>query len=302
VAAPGRARAGGQITFGDVTCAPGWAAPQPGRDHFEIANQSSRVATVYLFRADSGAIVGTLRHVASGTVRRLPATLRAGRPYAWGCDLAGYPRHVSESQRALAQRQPGGSGPVVVPVQTEQLAGPLRAYRRYVAGRIARLHRQMGELRGAIVQGRLASARRAWERAHFTWLSIGQDDGASARSGRSGRSAAQTARAASAVPSEAGLQADGPEQLNRVSGPAARLAAVPFHGAHQAGITTTPPPAACFVACDVIAADRGSSPTCCARSPLARGSSPPAASRRTSVPARRPPTAGLSALMSWPTR
>jgi deferrochelatase/peroxidase EfeB len=49
------------------------------------------------------------------------------------------------------------------------------------------------------------------------------------------------------------LQGDGPQQLNPVAGPAARLAAVPFHGPHQAGILTTPPPAACFVALDVTA-------------------------------------------------
>jgi deferrochelatase/peroxidase EfeB len=67
---------------------------------------------------------------------------------------------------------------------------------------------------------------------------------------------ASAARAATPASGDAALEADGPEQLNRVSGPAARLAAVPFHGAHQAGIVTTPPPAACFVACDVIAAGR----------------------------------------------
>jgi high-affinity iron transporter len=178
---------GEQITFGDVTCAPGWPAPQPGRDRFSVENQSSRVATVYLFRADSGVIVATLRRVRPGAVRELSATLQAGRPYAWGCDLARYPRHVSEAQRALTTRQPGGSGPVVIPVQTEQLAGPLRAYRRYVARRIARLHRQVGQLRAAIGAGGLASARRAWERAHLTWLSIGQDDGAYGAFGALGR-------------------------------------------------------------------------------------------------------------------
>jgi high-affinity iron transporter len=186
--AAAHARTGGEeITFGDVTCAPGWPAPQPGRDRFSVANRSSRVATVYLFRADSGAIVATLRHIRPGSVRELPATLHAGLPYAWGCDLAGYPRHVSEPQRALTSRQPGGSGPVVVPVQTEQLAGPMRAYRRYVARRIARLRRQVGELRGAIIRGRALPARRDWERAHLTWLSIGQDDGAYGAFGSLGR-------------------------------------------------------------------------------------------------------------------
>jgi high-affinity iron transporter len=131
------------ISFGDVTCAPGWPAPEPGQDRFAVANRSSKVATAYLFRADSGAIVATLRRLGPGTVRAVSATLTAGRPYAWGCDLAGYPRHISEAQRALAQRQPGGNGPVVVPVATEQLAGPLRVYRQYVASRIARLRGQV---------------------------------------------------------------------------------------------------------------------------------------------------------------
>jgi deferrochelatase/peroxidase EfeB len=41
-----------------------------------------------------------------------------------------------------------------------------------------------------------------------------------------------------------------------VGDPAARLAAVPFHGVHQAGILTAAPPAAAFVAFDSVAANR----------------------------------------------
>ena len=78
---------------------------------------------------------------------------------------------------------------------------------------------------------------------------------------RSG-AAALSAGALGAAPSAAEaagapLQADGRLQRNPLAGPAARLAAVPFHGEHQAGITSAPPPAACFASFDVVAGDRG---------------------------------------------
>jgi hypothetical protein len=50
--------------------------------------------------------------------------------YAWGCDLDGLPRHVSEAARVTAHPTAGGNGPRVVPVQTNELARPIRAYRR----------------------------------------------------------------------------------------------------------------------------------------------------------------------------
>jgi hypothetical protein len=99
-----------QITFGDTTCAPNWPPPNPGLDVFRVVNQSSRTATVYLFRADSGRIVATLTGLKSGTSRRLTVTLTPG-PYAWGCDLAGYPRHVSEADKVTGHRQAGAPDP-----------------------------------------------------------------------------------------------------------------------------------------------------------------------------------------------
>ncbi|HYB28276.1 MAG TPA: Dyp-type peroxidase [Solirubrobacteraceae bacterium] len=63
-------------------------------------------------------------------------------------------------------------------------------------------------------------------------------------------------RTARAQGSQDSLQADGPLQYAVASDPAARLAAIPFHGAWQAGIVNPPPPAACFVSFNVTATSR----------------------------------------------
>jgi deferrochelatase/peroxidase EfeB len=82
---------------------------------------------------------------------------------------------------------------------------------------------------------------------------LGAAGAADARTGAPGKSADGGGSRTGGDPT---LQSDGPELLNPVGGPAARLAAVPLHGPHQAGILTTPPPAACFAAFDVVAERR----------------------------------------------
>jgi deferrochelatase/peroxidase EfeB len=53
------------------------------------------------------------------------------------------------------------------------------------------------------------------------------------------------------------LLADGPPGNQSVADPAASMAAVPFHGANQAGITTPRQPAGCWASFGVIAGSRG---------------------------------------------
>ena len=181
-----RAPRGERITFGDVTCAPSWRAPNPGRDRFVVVNRSHHAATVYLFHAESGAIVGSITGLKPGRARELSSRLTPGL-YAWGCDLNGFPRHVSDAARVLRHVQVGGPGPTVIPLLPGELGGPLGSYRRYVASLIGVLRGQAATLAADLHAGNVGAAQAAWLTAHLTWLEIGQDDGAYGAFGDLGR-------------------------------------------------------------------------------------------------------------------
>jgi high-affinity iron transporter len=166
------------ISFGVSTCAPGWRAPNPGRASFRLHNDSSTAATVYLFVANSGRIVATASDVRANSTKPLTVKLKPGVFYAWGCDLNGYPRHVSDAQAVPRFSSVGGPGPVVIPITAGQLVGPLLAYRSYVTKLLATVQAQLASTAAAIASGSLTASQSDWLAAHLTWLEIGQDDGA----------------------------------------------------------------------------------------------------------------------------
>jgi iron uptake system EfeUOB component EfeO/EfeM len=140
-----------------------------------VSNGSSRSATVYLFRSDSGATLLTLPGLQPHAVREVAVRLASKVSYSWACDLRGYPDHVSESATVP---KAGSSGAQVVPVYVETLLPALDAYRRYAGRMLAALGPDLTALEQAARSGRSAKARDSWLAAHLTWLRIGQDDGA----------------------------------------------------------------------------------------------------------------------------
>lgn len=184
--ARGRRPAAERITFDNDKCAPGWRAPNPGLARFAVVNQSARIATIYLFRATSGAIIGQINSLRPGRTRRLAVRLKPG-PYAWGCDLQGMPRHVSDAARVPVHAQVGGSGPTPIPLLTGEISGPLLDYRANVSRLIAALQTRVSTLAQDLRAGDASSAESDWLIAHLTWLEIGQDDGAYGAFGDLGR-------------------------------------------------------------------------------------------------------------------
>jgi iron uptake system EfeUOB component EfeO/EfeM len=174
------------ITFGEVTCAPHWYAPNKGRNRFRVRNTSHHRATIYLVRLPKGNIVGTVKHSRPGSTRRLTVRLRPGR-YLWGCDLAGRPPHVSESERVPIDDTYGGPGTPVIPISRTDIRGPYVAYRHYVAALIAVLEDQVDTLAGDVSRGDVAAAEQDWLTAHLTWQRIGQDNDAYGAFGELGR-------------------------------------------------------------------------------------------------------------------
>ena len=173
-----RSTQGERISFGTVTCAPGWQPLNPGPARFGVTNRSGRRATVYLFHSDSGAIAATLSDVPAGATRTLRVTLRAGASYTWSCDLAGAPIHLSDAQSIPRVSQAGAPSSLRLPVDAGQLIGPLKAWRRFADRTLSTLRGQLIALAGDLHDDNLAGAETDWLTAHLSWLTVGQDDGA----------------------------------------------------------------------------------------------------------------------------
>ncbi|MFK0294622.1 iron uptake transporter permease EfeU [Streptomyces sp. NPDC090442] len=156
------------IAVSEKECGKGFTAPKTGRQTFQMQNTGDKTSEVYLVDPTSNAVYGEIEGLAPGTTRDLVAPI-AGGSYAWRCVPTGGKAVTSAAVRVSG----GGGAKAVVPVSEEDLAGPLRAYKKYVDAGLATLTDQTQRLSDDLAGGDLDAARTDWLTAHRTYSSLG---------------------------------------------------------------------------------------------------------------------------------
>jgi high-affinity iron transporter len=160
------------ITVTSQQCATGWASRPAGHTVFGIDDRSGLGGTIYLFNPFTGVTVAQARlHPRAEVkvaVRLSPAT------YQWNCALAGRPVRSSTEQQVRQTPSYGPAGAMVqVPVEPQQMVGPIASYRAYVTTQLTLESSEVKALEAAIASGDTTAARSAWLTAHLTWHRIG---------------------------------------------------------------------------------------------------------------------------------
>ncbi|MEV5945553.1 iron uptake transporter permease EfeU [Streptomyces sp. NPDC051993] len=156
------------IAVSEKECGKGFAAPEPGRQTFQMHNTGDKASEVYLIDPASNAVYGEIEGLAPGTTRDLVATV-AGGSYAWRCVPTGGKAVTSVPVRVSG----AGGAKAVVPVSEADLAVPLTAYKQYVGQGLTALVAQTRQLSDDIAGGNLDAARTDWLTAHRTYASLG---------------------------------------------------------------------------------------------------------------------------------
>ena len=160
---------GNVITVSAGACGSGWRQVSAGMQTFQIRNSSTGGAEVDLINPASGAIYAEVAGLGPGTTRPMRVDLGSGR-YAFRCLLQDTDPLTGPAVRVGGHRR---GAPAILPVTTDDLLGPARAYHAYVSAGLNTLARQVGVLTQRIRAGHLRAAQAAWLPAHLSYERLG---------------------------------------------------------------------------------------------------------------------------------
>jgi iron uptake system component EfeO len=161
--------AGNVITVSTGACGTGWQRVTAGMQTFQVRNSGTAGAEAYLINPASGAVFAEVSGLGPGTTRPMRLDLGSGS-YAFRCFIQDADTLTGPTVRVGGHHR---GAPGVLPVTTDDLLGPARAYHAYVRAGLDRLARQVGLLTRLIHAGRLNAARPAWLAAHLTYERLG---------------------------------------------------------------------------------------------------------------------------------
>jgi iron uptake system component EfeO len=172
-ARPGEPTSGGTparpvITFNAGQCGGRWHTTA-GLRTFEVHNEATAAAEVYLINPANGAIFGAIDGLGAGTTRPMYVDLGSGS-YAFQCVI-----EDTDPFNGPTVRVPGHvkGEPGIIPVTDNDLLGPAREYHAYVTAGLAQLAAQTAVLYADVQAGNLPAAKQAWLTAHLTYERLG---------------------------------------------------------------------------------------------------------------------------------
>ncbi len=150
-------------------CGSSWHLGGPGWHTFQIYNAAAEGAEVDLINPANGAVYAEVESLGPGTTSPMRLDVRSGS-YAFRCLFEDYDPITGPT--AVVGGHAEGSA-AILPVTSNDLLAPARAYHSYVAAGLTTLISQTDALAADVHAGNLAAARTAWLTAHLTYERLG---------------------------------------------------------------------------------------------------------------------------------
>lgn len=162
-----------QITITESDCGTGWTNPIAGSQSFEVVNNGSNTAEVYLINPASNTVYGEDPDVTPGSNEIMNVSIGAGS-YVFRCSFVDGTVLNSGKYTVSGSGGSGGGGLAgLAPVTEQDMQDPVDFYRAYVQTSLPGLLTAAQRLDADLKVGNLAQAKTDWLPAHLDYERLG---------------------------------------------------------------------------------------------------------------------------------
>lgn len=162
-----------QIAITEKACGTGWSNPSAGSQSFNITNNGSNTAEVYLINPSTNAVYGEDPDVTPGAAEVMNVSIGAGS-YVFRCSFVDGTVLNSATYAVAGSGGSGGSAQAgFAPVTEQDMQTPVAEYRAYVQTNLPILLTATQKLDADLKAGDLAAAKADWLPAHLDYERLG---------------------------------------------------------------------------------------------------------------------------------